>query len=163
MPSGPGDPSKAELPMLEVLGIDLQSAWRALGSAPGFTAAAIIVLGNGIASATVMFALVQGVLLRCARCLVAACDARDGVKDGVAPARSSVSINGAETINRSRALGSPLRDRSLSIGSEGLRSCDECGTRNQRNQSSERDCSRLIDDDDETSFAWCCLMARCIG
>jgi hypothetical protein len=108
--------------MLEVLGIDLQLAWRALRSAPGFTAADdhrarerdrqrdgnVRARSRRTAALRPLPGRVKLALLH--EAVLAACDARDGVKDGVAPARSSVSINGAETINRSRALGSPLRD-----------------------------------------------------
>jgi hypothetical protein len=72
MPSGPGDPFQGRnCPCSRFSG--------SISSWPGARYVApqdsrpptIIVLGKGIASATVMFALVQGVLLRCARCLVA--------------------------------------------------------------------------------------------
>ncbi len=43
---------------------DLQLAWRGLRRAKGFTATAVLTLAMGIAGASVMFALIQGVLLR---------------------------------------------------------------------------------------------------
>jgi hypothetical protein len=43
---------------------DLQLAWRGLRRARGFTATAVFTLTLGIAGASVMFALVEGVLLR---------------------------------------------------------------------------------------------------
>src|SRR5262249_37732574 len=43
---------------------DLRIAWRGLCRAPGFTAAAVIVLALGIAGTTTMYALIEGVLLR---------------------------------------------------------------------------------------------------
>ena len=43
---------------------DLQLAWRALRQARGFTATAVLALAMGIAGASVMFALIEGVLLR---------------------------------------------------------------------------------------------------
>jgi predicted permease len=43
---------------------DLNSAWRGLARASGFTAAAVLTLAVGIAGTTAMFALIQGVLLR---------------------------------------------------------------------------------------------------
>jgi MacB-like periplasmic core domain/Glycosyltransferase family 87 len=44
--------------------LDTRFAWRGLSRARGFTGAAVVVLGVGIAGATAMLALVQGVLLR---------------------------------------------------------------------------------------------------
>ena len=49
---------------LETTWLDIRQAARALLGAPGFTAAAVLTLGLGIAGTTVMFALIQGVLLR---------------------------------------------------------------------------------------------------
>jgi hypothetical protein len=43
---------------------DLRLAWRGLARARGFTLAAVLTLAAGIAGATTMFALVEGVLLR---------------------------------------------------------------------------------------------------
>ena len=43
---------------------DLQLAWRALRQARGFTGTAVFTLAMGIAGASVMFALIEGVLLR---------------------------------------------------------------------------------------------------
>jgi predicted permease len=43
---------------------DLQLAWRGLRRAKGFTATAVLTLAMGIAGASVMFALIEGVLLR---------------------------------------------------------------------------------------------------
>jgi predicted permease len=43
---------------------DLRLAWRGLCRARGFTASAVLTLAAGIAGTTVMFALVEGVLLR---------------------------------------------------------------------------------------------------
>ena len=43
---------------------DLQLAWRGLRRAKGFTATAVLTLAIGIAGASVMFALIEGVLLR---------------------------------------------------------------------------------------------------
>jgi putative ABC transport system permease protein len=50
--------------MLESLYSDLRSAARGLARSPGFTIVAGAILAIGIAATTVMFALVQGVLLR---------------------------------------------------------------------------------------------------
>src|SRR6266480_4658555 len=50
--------------MLTDLWLDTRLAWRGLSRARGFTGAAIVVLGVGIAGATAMLALVQGVLVR---------------------------------------------------------------------------------------------------
>ena len=44
--------------------LDTRLAWRGLSRARGFTAAAVVVLSVGIAGATAILALVQGVLLR---------------------------------------------------------------------------------------------------
>lgn len=49
---------------IENLTQDLRLAWRGLRRAKAFTAAAVMTLGVGIAGTTVMFALIQGVLLR---------------------------------------------------------------------------------------------------
>jgi hypothetical protein len=43
---------------------DVQLAWRGLRRARGFTATAVLTLAMGIADASVMFALIEGVLLR---------------------------------------------------------------------------------------------------
>jgi putative ABC transport system permease protein len=43
---------------------DLQLAWRGLRRAKGFTATAVLTLAMGIAGASVIFALIEGVLLR---------------------------------------------------------------------------------------------------
>ena len=43
---------------------DLRLAWRGLSRARGFTSAAVLTLAIGIAGTTVMFALIEGVLLR---------------------------------------------------------------------------------------------------
>src|SRR5262245_66128470 len=43
---------------------DFHAAFRALWRAKGFTGAAVLTLALGIAGTTVMFALIQGVLLR---------------------------------------------------------------------------------------------------
>jgi putative ABC transport system permease protein len=50
--------------MLENLRHDIRAAWRGLSRAKAFSAAAILTLGLGIAGTTVMFTLIQGVLLR---------------------------------------------------------------------------------------------------
>ncbi len=50
--------------IVQNLGRDLRLAWRSLRRARAFSAAAILTLAVGIAGTTVMFALVQGVLLR---------------------------------------------------------------------------------------------------
>jgi predicted permease len=50
--------------MLENIQHDVRLAWRGLRRARAFSAAAILTLGLGIAGTTVMFALIQGVLLR---------------------------------------------------------------------------------------------------
>ena len=50
--------------MLETILQDVRLAWRGLRRARAFSAAAILTLGLGIAGTTVMFALIQGVLLR---------------------------------------------------------------------------------------------------
>jgi hypothetical protein len=50
--------------MLENLRHDIRVAWRGLSQATAFSAAAILTLGLGIAGPTVMFTLIQGVLLR---------------------------------------------------------------------------------------------------
>jgi putative ABC transport system permease protein len=50
--------------MLSDLWLDIRLAWRGLSRARGFTGAAIVVLGVGIAGATAMLSLAQGVLLR---------------------------------------------------------------------------------------------------
>lgn len=49
---------------LEPLSQDFRTAWRALRRAKAFTAAAILTLTIGIAVTTVMFALIEGVLVR---------------------------------------------------------------------------------------------------
>ena len=49
---------------LERLQQDLRLAWRGLAAARGFTTAAVLTLVVGVAGTTVMFTLVQGVLLR---------------------------------------------------------------------------------------------------
>src|SRR6185503_17125265 len=48
----------------EHLAHDLRVAWRGLARAKAFSVAAILTLASGIAGTTVMFALIQGVLLR---------------------------------------------------------------------------------------------------
>ena len=50
--------------MLENLRHDIRVAWRGLSRSKAFSAAAILTLGLGIAGTTVMFTLIQGVLLR---------------------------------------------------------------------------------------------------
>jgi putative ABC transport system permease protein len=50
--------------MLQTILQDVRLAWRGLRRARAFSAAAILTLGLGIAGTTVMFALIQGVLLR---------------------------------------------------------------------------------------------------
>jgi predicted permease len=50
--------------MLAQWGDDLRLAWRGLRRARSFSAAAVFTLAMGIAGTTVMFALIQGVLLR---------------------------------------------------------------------------------------------------
>jgi putative ABC transport system permease protein len=50
--------------ILESLHHDVRLAWRGLCRAKSFSAAAILTLGLGIAGTTVMFTLIQGVLLR---------------------------------------------------------------------------------------------------
>jgi hypothetical protein len=50
--------------MLQTIIQDVRFAWRGLRRARAFSAAAILTLGMGIAGTTVMFALIQGVLLR---------------------------------------------------------------------------------------------------
>ncbi len=49
---------------IELLAHDVHLAWRGLLRAKGFTAAAVLTLGVGMAGVTSMFALIQGVLLR---------------------------------------------------------------------------------------------------
>jgi len=49
---------------LETVLDDLRVAWRVLRHARGFTGAAVLTLATGIAGTTIMFALVEGVLLR---------------------------------------------------------------------------------------------------
>ncbi len=48
----------------EQLREDLQSAWRGLRRAKGFAGAAVLTLAVGLAGTTLMFALIEGVLLR---------------------------------------------------------------------------------------------------
>ena len=50
--------------MLETLGCDIRLAWRALFRAKPFSAAAALTLALGFTGTTVMFAMVEGVLLR---------------------------------------------------------------------------------------------------
>ena len=50
--------------MLATILQDVRLAWRGLRRARAFSAAAVLTLGLGIAGTTVMFALIQGVLLR---------------------------------------------------------------------------------------------------
>ena len=50
--------------ILENLQHDIRLAWRGLYRAKAFSGAAILTLGLGIAGTTVMFTLIQGVLLR---------------------------------------------------------------------------------------------------
>jgi putative ABC transport system permease protein len=57
----PYDPG---LMSLETLLDDVRVAWRVLRHAGGFTGAAVLTLATGIAGTTIMFALVEGVLLR---------------------------------------------------------------------------------------------------
>jgi predicted permease len=60
-PSPP--PANRRFP-LNGLGADLQQSWRALGAAPSFTAAALLVLSLGIGATTAIFAVVDTVVLR---------------------------------------------------------------------------------------------------
>lgn len=50
--------------MLEAVTRDVRTAWRGLWRAKAFTTAAILTLGVGISGTTVMFAVMDGVLLR---------------------------------------------------------------------------------------------------
>src|SRR5437773_9517593 len=50
--------------LLDAWGHDLRLAWAGLRRARAFTAAAVLTLALGMAGATAMFALIEGVLLR---------------------------------------------------------------------------------------------------
>ena len=51
-------------PMLDTIARDLRNAVRSILRSPGFSGTAVLTLALGIAGTTVMFALIQGVLLR---------------------------------------------------------------------------------------------------
>src|SRR6187551_3566812 len=63
MDRAPADGAVARM-TIDSLVQDVRVAWRGLWRAKAFTAAAVLTLGVGVAGATILLALVQGVLLR---------------------------------------------------------------------------------------------------